>query len=815
MTSERWRAIDRVWQAVLSRAEHERPAAIVELSKGDDGLRRDVESLLEHLGRANSAGFGRAPLEVHAHLASLVGRQLGTYSVHTLLGVGGMGEVYGAYDATLGREVALKILPQPWLADPDRRARFDREARVLASLNHPNIGAIYGVHESDGVTSTEHAVRALVLELVEGETLAARIARLAAPDGKPRGLAIPDVVAIGRQLIDALEAAHDRDIVHRDLKPANIKIRPDGRVKVLDFGLARAVSAADRALDSPLDRAPDISVTGVGVLLGTATYMSPEQARGRVVDKRTDIWSFGCVLYEMLTGVSAFGGADIAETLANVIRAEPDWSALPADTPSAHRLCLRRCLQKDLDQRIRDVADVRLAMEGAFDAQEVDLDQNRRGVRPTRSVVYGGCAVAVLAAAVIVPSLGRSSPDAPNAIAQVTSPPVLLNPRAGGGEGSATAPTIQQAIDMVAPGGTVTILPGTYPQALRITKGLTLQAAGVRSGRVTITPPGSAESAIEIATAEPVVLRDLTIHVTGASGIRGLGGVNVTIERSTILAVNPPPGSSSLIVVSNDRSVTGVRARAVVRDSSIDGTVVELERRAPRPHSIGVDLEGDVDGLVERNVIRRAGAICVRVQTRPDFGGETNVDITNNDIDDCHPVARVSSILVGSPPIATLSSDRPVTATGMVNIIGNTIRNSSQDCLSSAIAYDVFGGRIERNRIVNVVQPCATMTSRNRVGAISIGLRVTGIQKPRVVPAIRFNDIHGNYHAGLHIMEDQILPIDASCNYWGTEKGPSGVGPGDGDAILVQQGAPPPVFLPFAKTPVANPAGRCAGRPPG
>jgi serine/threonine protein kinase len=813
MTPERWAAIDRVWQAVLACPDHERGAAIVELSDGDEMLRRDVESLLAHLSHANAAGFGRGPLEVPAPPESFVGRQLGPYTVLALLGVGGMGEVYRAHDATLGREVALKILPELWVTDPERRARFEREARLLASLNHPNIGAIYGVQESDPSKGSALRVRALVLELIEGETLAERIARQAATDAEPRGLPIGDVVAVASQLIAALEAAHDRGIVHRDLKPANIKITPDGRVKVLDFGLARAVSAVENGQDVPADPAPNLSVTRVGLVLGTATYMSPEQARGRAVDKRTDIWAFGCVLYEMLTGVRAFDGADIAETLANVIRADPDWSALPADTPSALRICLRRCLQKDVAQRIHDVADVRLAMEGAFEASAHDIATGRRAGLAHTVVAYAGWIVAAMiaagAAVVLAPSLRRAGSDSTEAALQEATPPVLLRPSAAGGGGSATASTIQAAIDMVAPGGTVQMLPGTYAEAITITKGLTLEASGERTGPVVVAPKGTPESAIVIATTEPVTIRALTVHVSGAYGIRGVGGVNLTIERSTILAVNPPSGTSQLIEVSNDAKGTGVRAHVIVRASSLDGTVAKLARDEGRPQSTAVALKGDVDGVIERNIIRRTGAICLTVQTRDDFGGETNVDIVNNDIDECHPVARVGAILVGSPPIAMLSPGRPVTASGTVNVIGNTIRNSSEDCLNSAIAYDVFTGRIERNRIINFVQPCATMTSRNRPGAIWIGLRVKGIQMPPVVPSVRFNDIQGNARAGLRIGENQTVPVDASCNYWGSERGPSGIGPGDGDAILVEPGAPPPVFMPFAKTLVAQPTRGC------
>ena len=223
-----------------------------------------------------------------------------------------MGRVYRARDTTLGREVALKILPDLWLADPDRRARFEREARMLASLNHPNIGSIYGVHEGEPSPGTGLAVKALVLELVEGETLADRIALHAQPSASRRGLPIDEVVSIASQVIEALEAAHERGIVHRDLKPANIKVTPEGRVKVLDFGLARAMGGTGSG--PQIANSPTITVGGTqdGVLLGTAPYMSPEQARGRTVDKRTDIWAFGCVLYEMLTGAPAFAGEGVA-----------------------------------------------------------------------------------------------------------------------------------------------------------------------------------------------------------------------------------------------------------------------------------------------------------------------------------------------------------------------------------------------------------------------------------------------------------------------------------------------------------------------
>jgi serine/threonine-protein kinase len=242
-----------------------------------------------------------------------------------------MGEVYRARDTKLNRDVALKVLPEALALDPDRLARFKREAQVLASLNHPNIAAIYGLEESD-------RVRALVLELVEGPTLADRIAHGAIP--------LDEALPIARQIADALEAAHEHGVVHRDLKPANIKVRADGAVKVLDFGLAKAFDGGPTSNLSQLPTITSPAMTGVGVILGTAAYMSPEQARGKPVDKRADIWAFGCVLYEMLTGSRAFCGETVSETLADVMKSEPRWTALPPETPAALRSIVRRCLEK-------------------------------------------------------------------------------------------------------------------------------------------------------------------------------------------------------------------------------------------------------------------------------------------------------------------------------------------------------------------------------------------------------------------------------------------------------------------------------------
>jgi serine/threonine protein kinase len=798
---ERWDALDRVWHAVLARPETERPAAIEELCAHDPALRHDVESLLAHLARASAAGFGAAVVGVSGARPSLIGRQLGTYAVHRLLGAGGMGEVFQATDSTLDREVALKFLPDLWLADPDRRARFDREARLLASLNHPNIGSIYGIHDGG-------SERALILELVEGETLAQRLARRGGSATAGPGLPIADVKAIAVQIVDALEAAHARGIVHRDLKPANIKITSEMRVKVLDFGLALAMSSAGS--DSSLVLSPTTSrdVTLAGAVLGTPAYMSPEQARGQVVDTRTDIWAFGCVLYEMLTGTQAFGGDSVGDVLANVIKGEPDWTTLPADTPRTLRVCLHRCLHKDPGKRFHHVADVRLALEGGFELAGSDARQTARSTHHIARAASAGWVVAALTAIATIAVLlvlRRTPATLPAPVVETATPPVLVSRQVGGG-GTATAATIQEAIELAAPGATVSVLPGTYAEALTITKGLTIEATGVRSGVVVVAPPGTPESTIEIATSDPVTIRGLTIHVPGTHGIRGTGGVDLTVERSTVLAVNPPPGRSALIVVSNDTGVTGTRARTAVRRSVIDGAITRLPQGVPRPQSHAVQLVGDLDAVLEGNMVRRTGGICIVVDTRADFGGETNVDILNNEIDECHPVARVAAIKVGSPSVALLSPKQPITATGVVNIIGNTIRNSSQDCLNNAIAYNVYAGRIERNRIIDFVQPCAAATPRNLPSAIWLGLRITGIRVPPVTPSVRFNDIHGNAHAGLRVAPDQTIPTDASCNYWGSEQGPSGIGQGSGNPILVESGAPAPVFRPFATAPVAKSA---------
>jgi len=296
------------------------------------------------------------------------GVRLGVYEIVAPLGSGGMGEVYRARDTRLKREVAIKTLPERSLADPESLARFQREGELLATLNHPNIAAIYGFEE----TGSTHAI---VMELVEGPTLAERIALGPLP--------ITEALAIARQMAEALEAAHERGVIHRDLKPANVKVTPDGHVKVLDFGLAKLVSPPegghyvhDRSvlLQPDLTASPTLTMHGTvaGVLLGTAAYMSPEQARAKPLDKRTDVWSFGCVLYEMLTGKPAFDGEEITDVLARIIEREPDFSALPDATPPVIRKLLRRCFEEDRKRRLPDIGVARLDIEEALTTSSID-----------------------------------------------------------------------------------------------------------------------------------------------------------------------------------------------------------------------------------------------------------------------------------------------------------------------------------------------------------------------------------------------------------------------------------------------------------
>ena len=283
-------------------------------------------------------------------MALAAGTRLGPYEILAPLGAGGMGEVYRARDRKLGHDVAIKALPPGDSFDPDRAARFEREAQVLASLNHPNIATIHGLVEAGNASF-------IVMELVDGESLAARI------EAGP--ISVADALAIARQIADALQTVHLKGIVHRDLKPANVMVTADGRVKVLDFGLAKTeiVGGVDTAMSPTFTSAG----TQLGVILGTAAYMAPEQAKGKAVDKRADVWAFGCTLYEMLTGHRAFAGDDMTEIVATIMRDAPDWSRLPPGLPPVADRYLRRSLEKNPNDRVQDLGDMRLALDGAFD----------------------------------------------------------------------------------------------------------------------------------------------------------------------------------------------------------------------------------------------------------------------------------------------------------------------------------------------------------------------------------------------------------------------------------------------------------------
>lgn len=336
------------------------------------------------------------------------GTHVGPYEIQAPLGAGGMGEVYRGRDARLQRDVALKVLPADWANDADRLARFRREAQILALLNHPNIAAIYGLEESDGIV-------ALVLELVDGPTVADRLSRGALP--------LAEALGIGRAIADALEAAHQNGVVHRDLKPGNVKLRSDGTVKVLDFGLAKVFGGAPSASDNAVTLTSPL-VTRAGMVLGTASYMSPEQSVGQEVDRTADIWAFGCVVFEMLTGRRAFPGDTISDAVAAVLKQEPDWSALPAETPESVRRLLRRCLQKERVTRLRDIADARLEIDDARNttvAAPQAVRSRRAGPRERMLWIAALLLTAAAAGAAIIRAL-PTPVDAPETHVDISGP---------------------------------------------------------------------------------------------------------------------------------------------------------------------------------------------------------------------------------------------------------------------------------------------------------------------------------------------------------------------------------------------------------
>ncbi len=407
MNEERWRKAKAIYQSLVDRGPLEREAFLAQACAGDIMLRKEVESLMAC--RSEADGLMSSPaLEVAAReLAGepeedLSGRTVLHYRVKEKIGGGGMGIVYRAGDTRLNREVAIKALPAIFSADPERLARFEREARLLATLSHPNIAAIYGLEECEGK-------RYIVMELAAGQTLAERIAKGPLP--------IEEALETCRQIAEGLEAAHEKGIVHRDLKPANVKITPEGKVKILDFGLAKAFEQDTPAVDASKSPTLTDRITRPGLILGTAAYMAPEQAQGKTVDKRADIWAFGCVLYECLTGKRPFQGDTVTETLASILKGEPNWQALPSDSPLKARDLLRRCLQKDPRERLHDIADARIEIRELSARPEVQARVSRQS---SFTWLSAGVAVGLFAGIMIAIGLIRYFQPGPSA-AIVTS----------------------------------------------------------------------------------------------------------------------------------------------------------------------------------------------------------------------------------------------------------------------------------------------------------------------------------------------------------------------------------------------------------
>jgi len=389
MSDNQWARVEDIFHRAVELAPQARSAFLDQACGADPSLRQEVESLLSHESE-NGSTFAHpaeeGPPQSIAH-----------YRVTSKLGQGGMGAVYRAMDTKLGREVAIKVLPRFFAEDPDRLARFRREANVLASLNHPNIAQIYGIEESNGI-------RALVMELVPGKTLAAHV--------KPGPLPLETALNYAKQIADALEAAHEKGFTHRDLKPGNIMVALAGGIKVLDFGLV-AVSQASTPGDGNPSNSPTLTMhaTQAGTIMGTAAYMSPEQASGKVVDKRSDIWSFGVVLFEMLTGRRLFGGETISHTLADVLRGPIDFSTLPSGTPAKIRELLKRCLERNVKNRLRDIGEARIAIEEALSG--APRDAVPVAVPRRRNLLLGAVAViAILIAGVFAFAyFTRKAPD--------------------------------------------------------------------------------------------------------------------------------------------------------------------------------------------------------------------------------------------------------------------------------------------------------------------------------------------------------------------------------------------------------------------
>ncbi len=409
MDPQRWRQVKQLYRAALESEPNQRDTFLRKACGGDETLRKQVESLLALNPEAEN--FIESPaLEVVAKAlvqdridespGDLTGRSIAHYQVISTIGSGGMGVVYRASDTKLRRDVAIKVLPAHFAHDQDRLRRFKNEAHVLATLNHPHIAAIYGIEEVD-------AAIALVLELVEGPTLADLLMKGPLP--------IAEALTLARQIAEALGAAHEKRIVHRDLKPANIKVTPSGTVKVLDFGLAKAfgIEAADQDLSQAMTLAATES--RAGMIIGTAPYMSPEQSSGKPVDRRTDIWAFGCVLYEMLTAQKAFEGGTVSETLARILEREPEWTSLPLTIPSGIRIALRRCLEKDPTRRLHDIGDARIEIEDALAGRSVEAPPVAQPARrrPMLAAALAGLLLGAIGAGLLLWRPGNTAAPPP------------------------------------------------------------------------------------------------------------------------------------------------------------------------------------------------------------------------------------------------------------------------------------------------------------------------------------------------------------------------------------------------------------------
>jgi eukaryotic-like serine/threonine-protein kinase len=502
------------------------------------------------------------------------GTRLGAYEILAVLGAGGMGVVYRARDAKLQRDVALKVLPNEWVGDAERLARFKREAQLLASLNHTNIGSIYGFEDADGSP-------ALVLELIEGPTLADRLALGPLP--------LDTAIAIATQVADALEAAHEQGIVHRDLKPANIKIRPDGTVKVLDFGLAKALdtgAVSQSVVSSPTITSP--AMTRVGGILGTAAYMSPEQAKGSAADRRSDIWAYGAVLYEMLSGQRAFAGDDVVETLASVLRAEPTWNALPTDTPASIRRLLRRCLHKDPRRRLQHIGDARLELTDADVAEpttQIGTPRSRYLVWLIAAAMAAGAATAGLALWMrtpppVVRPVTRFSIQAPELVARVF----------GSGSSVALSPDGRTLVYVV--GGTRAGL-----ERRQFHNGTTERLRGAELGRRPFFSPGGdwvgffADGKLKkvpIAGGDAVPICDVA---PGTRGAWSDDGTTIVLARPDLRKVAATGGTPEVILPSADgeqfaepeflpgSKVVLVQARVPPNPGYIEAVDLETRRR--------------------------------------------------------------------------------------------------------------------------------------------------------------------------------------------------------------------------------------------